>query len=129
VVGRDGGDPGAWFSAPNQEGTNGACADPTPNAVLPHPRLRDSANPTVACHVRGFHPGNRHWPQVLYDAREGSYRDVATTLMTMNMGGVINYVALDIGNLKRWLNGTIGATGTQAWNQKRLHRLLLRSTR
>jgi hypothetical protein len=32
------------------------------------------------------------------------------------MGGVMNYVALDIGNLKRWLSGAIGATGTQAWN-------------
>jgi len=108
---------GLGFSAPNQEGTNGACADPTPNAVLRIQRLRDSANPTVACQYAGSTLATDYWPQVLYDAREGSYRDVATTLMTMNMGGVINYVALDIGNLKRWLNGTIGATGTQAWNQ------------
>ena len=51
------------------------------------------------------------WPNALYDAREGVYRDMATTA-TMTMGGVMHYVSLDIGNLKRWFAGTIGATGT-----------------
>ncbi len=32
------------------------------------------------------------------------------------MGGVMNYVALDIGNLKRWFTGTIGTTGNLALN-------------
>jgi hypothetical protein len=104
------------FSAPNQEGTNGACADPTPNAVIRLQRLRDSANPTVACQYAGSTMATDYWPQVLYDAREGVYRDVATNA-SMTMGGVMNYVALDIANLKRWLTGAIGATGTQAWNQ------------
>ena len=34
----------------------------------------------------------------------------------MTMGGVMNYVALDIGNLKRWFAGTIGTTGNLALN-------------
>jgi hypothetical protein len=79
-------------------------------------RLRDSANPTVACQYAGSTMATDYWPQVLYDAREGVYRDVATNA-SMTMGGVMNYVALDIANLKRWLTGAIGATGTQAWNQ------------
>ena len=29
----------------------------------------------------------------------------------MNLGGVINYVSLDVNNLRRWLAGQIGATG------------------
>ena len=52
---------------------------------------------------------------MLYDAREGSYREVATTA-PMTMGGVMNYVSIDVGNLKRWFAGTIGATGTLALN-------------
>jgi hypothetical protein len=103
------------FSAPNQEGTSAPCADPTPNAVIRLQRLRDSANPLNACAYAGSTMATDYWPQVLYDAREGVYRDVATTA-SMTMGGVMNYVALDIGNLKRWFNGAIGATGTQALN-------------
>jgi hypothetical protein len=32
----------------------------------------------------------------------------------MNLGGVMNYVALDAGNLKKWLAGTTGTTGNLA---------------
>jgi hypothetical protein len=103
------------FSAPNQEGTSTPCADPTPDAVIRLQRLRDSANPTLACQYAGSTMATDYWPNVLYDAREGVYRDVATNA-AMTMGGVMNYVALDIGNLKRWLSGAIGTTGTQAWN-------------
>jgi hypothetical protein len=52
-------------------------------------------------------------PTALYDAREGSYRDV-NTAAPMAMGGVMNYVALDIRNLGRWFRGEIGAMGAQA---------------
>ena len=34
----------------------------------------------------------------------------------MTMGGIMHYVELDVLNLKRWLAGTIGTTGNQAWN-------------
>jgi hypothetical protein len=98
------------FAGPNQEGT--ACADPTPNAVLRFQRLRDNGG---ACNYAGSLDARDYWPNVLFDAREASYRDLATTA-AMTMGGVINYVTLDVGNLKRWLNGTIGTTGTAALN-------------
>jgi len=103
------------FSAPNQEGTSAPCADPTPNAVIRIQRLRDSANPLNACAYAGSTMATDYWPQVLYDAREGVYRDVATNAQ-MTMGGVMNYVALDIANLKRWFSGAIPGTGNLALN-------------
>jgi hypothetical protein len=106
------------FSAPNQEGTSAPCVDPTPNAVIRLQRLRDNGTPTAACTYSGATPSllaTDYWPNMLYDAREGIYRDVATTT-AMTMGGLMNYVMIDMANLKRWLNGTIGTTGTQALN-------------
>ncbi len=103
------------FSAPNQEGTSAPCADPTPNAVIRLQRMRDSGNPTAACAYAGSTMATDYWPNVLYESREGVYRDVATNAQ-MTMGGVMNYVALDVANLKRWLSGAIGATGNQALN-------------
>jgi hypothetical protein len=100
------------FSGPNQEGA--LCSDPTPNAVIRLQRLRDNGANAPCGHGTSLMPTD-FWPNALYDAREGSYRDVATTA-PMNMGGVMNFVTLDIGNLKRWLSGAIGTTGNQAWN-------------
>ena len=50
----------------------------------------------------------------LYDAREGEIRDLRLGAGNSNcaIGGIINIVELDVGNLKRWLEGTTGATGT-----------------
>jgi hypothetical protein len=105
------------FAAQNQEGT--ICADPTPNAVIRFQRLRDNGG---SCAYNGANvagdgsiDSRDYWPNALYDAREGAQRDLATNA-PMNMGGVINYVSLDVGNLKRWLSGAIGTTGTSAWN-------------
>jgi len=60
-----------------------------------------------------------YWPNTLYDAREGAFRDVATA-EAMRMAGVMQYISLDVANLKRWLAGAIpavGPTGTQTLNQ------------
>ena len=118
-----GGAPGGWvdvtteilnlgFSAPNQEGV--ACADPTPFAVIRLQRRRDNGANAPCGHGTSLMPTD-FWPNALYDAREGVYRDVATTA-TMTMGGVMHYVSIDIGNLKRWFAGTIGTTGNLALN-------------
>lgn len=101
---------GLGFAAPNQEGT--LCADPTPDAVIRLQRLRDNGG---ACSYAGSTDSRDYWPNALFDAREGSFRDLATTAPA-TMGGLMNYVTLDVGNLKRWLNGTIGTTGAQAWD-------------
>ena len=59
--------------------------------------------------------GSNYYPINFYDAREGEPRDVtytgglANSCTTM---GVMNAVEIDVGNLKRWLAGTIGTSGT-----------------
>jgi Tfp pilus assembly protein PilX len=53
------------------------------------------------------------YPINLYDAREGENNDnsgIAANTGTPN--GIMNAVELDIGNLKNWLAGTTGTTGT-----------------
>lgn len=105
------------FAAPNQEGT--ICADPTPDAVIRFQRLRDNGG---TCNYNGANAAGNgsidsrdYWPNTLYDAREGAARDLATDAQ-MTMGGMMHYVTLDVGNLKRWLAGDIGTTGNQALN-------------
>ncbi|MCH7804412.1 MAG: pilus assembly PilX N-terminal domain-containing protein, partial [Acidobacteria bacterium] len=49
----------------------------------------------------------------LYDSREGEVRDVSLGDGTdCAIGGIMNIVELDVGNLKRWFEGTTGTTGT-----------------
>ena len=102
------------FAAPNQEGAG--CGDPTPNAVIRLQRLRDHGNTAASSCTYGNSTNSYdYWPNALYDAREGNYRPVATNA-AMNLGGVMHFVALDVSNLRRWLAGEIGSTGTQARN-------------
>jgi hypothetical protein len=51
------------------------------------------------------------WPLTLYDAREGEVRDLASN-STCALGGIMNIVELDVDNVRRWLTGAIGSTGT-----------------
>jgi Tfp pilus assembly protein PilX len=54
------------------------------------------------------------YPINLYDAREGENNDVSATFAagTGTPNGIMNSVELDVGNLRNWLRGTTGATGT-----------------
>ncbi len=111
------------FSGPNQQGDD--CGDPTPNAILRLMRFRDNgytanlcgagaAAPAVSDYSASLNPTD-FWPNLLFDAREGSTRLLATNA-GMNMGGLFGYVAIDANNFRRWVTGAIGATGNQAWN-------------
>lgn len=102
------------ISGPNYEGIG--CGDPSPNAVIRIQRLRDNGG--GICDYAGSTFAYDHWPNVLYDTREGQYRDVPQTGSgsAMNVGGVMAYISLDAMNLHRWLEGVIGTTGTQAVN-------------
>jgi hypothetical protein len=102
------------IGAPNQEGA--ACADPTPNAVIRIQRLRDNGNISGICTYAGSKNPHDWWPNALYDPREGNYRPGLATTTLMTLGGVMNYISLDVYNLKRWLAGQIGTTGTAALN-------------
>jgi len=58
---------------------------------------------------------NNWYPINFYDAREGEPRDVTYTGGQSNScttNGVMNAVELDVGNLKKWLTGAIGTSGT-----------------
>ncbi|NOT24571.1 MAG: hypothetical protein HOP16_00590 [Acidobacteria bacterium] len=99
------------IGAPNQGGT--LCADPNTTAVIRIQRLRDNGG--TACTYAASTNAWDWWPNTLYDTREGNFRDIATT-SPMMLGGVMQYISLDVGNLKRWFSGAIGTTGTAAWN-------------
>jgi PilX N-terminal len=54
------------------------------------------------------------WPNVLFDTREGYNREpqpAAPFNGRVTLGGVMNYIELDVNNLARWFSGAIGATG------------------
>ncbi len=52
------------------------------------------------------------YPINFYDAREGEVRDNAVADNSCSSNGVMNAVDIDVGNLKRWLSGAIGTSGT-----------------
>ncbi|MGD9906037.1 MAG: hypothetical protein AB7U83_21405 [Vicinamibacterales bacterium] len=106
------------FTGPNQDGQ--PCADPAPNAVIRLQRLRDNGLLTACTLAANDYSGlfsNPHdlWPNTIFDAREGSTRLLGTG-DGPHTGGIFSYVALDVNNYRRWLNGEIGATGTQSLN-------------
>ncbi len=57
---------------------------------------------------------DRVLPLGLYDAREGEVRDnsLGQGNDSCAIGGIMNIVELDVGNLKRWFDGNTGTTGT-----------------
>lgn len=62
------------------------------------------------------------FPINMYDTREGELRDngpssSASTDTLCHVGGVINLVELDVNNLRRWLVGQTGTSGTIVENQ------------
>ncbi len=52
------------------------------------------------------------YPINFYDAREGEVRDVKAGNNSCTPNGIMNAVEIDVGNLKRWLAGATGTTGT-----------------
>jgi len=52
------------------------------------------------------------YPINFYDVREGENRDNIRADDTCTTNGVMNAVEIDVGNLKRWLSGAIGTSGT-----------------
>jgi len=56
---------------------------------------------------------NNWYPINFYDAREGELRENQRTTTTCNVGGIMNAVEIDVHNLQKWLNGTIGTSGRQ----------------
>jgi hypothetical protein len=105
------------IGGPNQLGKD--CGDPTTTAILRLVRLRDNGLPSTeaSCGYAGSTNPTDWWPMVLYDPREGNLRDEnSTTSMSLELGGVMHLVTLDVNNLRLWLSGAIGATGNQTYS-------------
>lgn len=90
------------------------------DAVIRLQRLKDNPaagqlNGSVRC-GNGSRNGTDYWPNVLYDPREGAPRDDEAYFRTQNPyhRGVMHYVEVDVGNLKRWLEGATGSTGNNS---------------
>jgi hypothetical protein len=120
------------------------CPDVHPNAIIRLERVRDNPSNwnTNACGVVvsggkvTVAPTNPtdYWPNALFDVREGTLRDVnptgsltgATVSGTtynavnynamVNLGGVMNYVEIDMKNLTRYLAGTLPGSGHSAYD-------------
>src|SRR5262249_8751963 len=82
-----------------------------PNAILLMQQLKDTINRGVA---DSANTNNRYnwFPLNFYDTREGEFRDIAAVGTTCSVGGVMNAIELDVLNLRQWLTGKIGTTGT-----------------
>src|SRR5436853_1071547 len=95
------------------------CLDPHPNAVIRLERVRDNpsnyASATGPCGVTAtLAPPNPsdYWPNALYDTREGYNRQPTPALNSqVTLGGIMNYIELDVKNVAKWFSGTIGASG------------------
>ena len=80
----------------------------SPNGIL---RLQEIATNTAAPPVPLRLPATKTswYPINFYDAREGQVRD--TTAVSCTVNGIMNAVEIDAGNLNRWIQGAIGASG------------------
>lgn len=99
-----------------QEWLNLGIARENPDAILKFQRFRDyrGDGSTDVGALADSDPA-KFYPINLYDAREGEWRDVRFNSngsdTTCALGGIMNVVELDVGNLRRWLTGATGANG------------------
>jgi len=102
--------------------TSGKCdqwSNPLPPEVLTDasmsPAPSTSTNPwfgvtnstTATQSISAFN----YYPINFYDAREGEARDKDWGNNSCSVNGLMNAVEIDVGNLFRWLRGTIGSSG------------------
>jgi hypothetical protein len=108
------------------------CADPSPNAVIRLERIRDNPSNAAAVGICGINTlvnppvptaiASDYWPNVLFDTRQGTIRDVCPNgsnpcnFSQVMASGVTHYVELDVKNLSRWLTGQIGTKGPGAYD-------------
>jgi hypothetical protein len=108
------------------------CADPSPNAVIRLERIRDNPSNASTVGICGIDTtttppvptttASDYWPNVLFDTRQGTIRDVCPNgsnpcnFAQVMASGVTHYVELDVRNLARWLTGQIGTRGPGAYD-------------
>jgi len=85
---------------------NYTCTCTTPIAAVPPELATDTGTGSA---LTGAATRYNWYPINMYDTREGEFRDVNSG--TCKVNGVLNVVEIDVGNLRKWLKGTIGASG------------------
>jgi hypothetical protein len=93
----------------------GSCKTYTPYPGKPPEVTKDPATGDwrYADNVIGASPSEFNWyPINFYDAREGEPRDTQYATNSCTANGVMNAIEIDVGNLAKWLNGTIAGSGT-----------------
>ncbi|MGA2858138.1 MAG: PilX N-terminal domain-containing pilus assembly protein [Candidatus Sulfotelmatobacter sp.] len=116
---------GQPFNTPPTTPFGGAGQNPVnENAIL----ILQQLQPGVAVSAGNIAAHNTWWPINFYDTREGEMRDnpvnnysptstqagYPSTYSSCSVNGIMNAVELDVGNLARWLNGTMGNGTTGA---------------
>ncbi|MFY9527958.1 MAG: PilX N-terminal domain-containing pilus assembly protein [Candidatus Acidiferrales bacterium] len=92
------------------------CVNPSPTAIIRLARLRDNPSTVYAPNPFGNGCGTAtgatsqdFWPNVLFDPREGVFREAAIPGNLLTANGVMSYVELDATNLANWfLNDAVG---------------------
>jgi hypothetical protein len=100
---------------------NACPAEPQPNAVIRLQRVKDvpAGGAGWGCGINGGNmtqTSTNYWPNALYDPREGNVRDAGVAAANIYLGGIMQYVELDVNNLRRWIQGQIGANGPATRN-------------
>jgi hypothetical protein len=81
------------------------------NAIMILQQRRDTTTRGTAL---ASGPSKYWWePLNFYDTREGERRENAVTGTNCSVGGIMTATEIDVLNLKRWLQGAIGANGTK----------------
>jgi len=99
------------------EWLNLGIARENPDAILKFQQMKDNdgdGDPDYSPTVSNLKNSRRLLPLGLYDTREGEVRDISlgSGSTSCAIGGIMNIVELDVENLKRWLQGDTGITGT-----------------
>lgn len=119
-------------------GQPGNCWQPHPNAIIRLERIRDNpvANVNGGCGVQVVAGkvtavptlSTDYWPNVLFDTREGTLREVVHPNQAppgvgaivysrmVPLAGVMHYVEVDAQNLGAYLRGAFGGSGTLAFD-------------
>jgi hypothetical protein len=103
------------YSDVTLEWLNQGIARQNPDAILKFQQLKDNdGDGTPDYGSANLDDPSRLLPLGLYDTREGEVRDTSLGVGNTScaVGSIMNTVELDVGNLRRWLQGTTGATGT-----------------
>ena len=84
-----------------------------PNAIMILQQRRE--NPGSSRGTLLTSGASKYWwmPLNFYDTREGERRENPLTGTTCSVGGIMTSTEIDVGNLKKWLQGAIGANGTK----------------